>query len=164
MKICHKTPTETRGAAWQTNRRTGAKDVHRRPALSPEGRQDRDDFNAVMRQSREAALAKIPLRDLERLWAQLAPYAKRYLVAEDRHAFTSFLREWSMRGYSCRAFDTVFDMLKEEHRAEREASYVPRRCQLRQLYPEMYAPVNPGLRIVGRPPPLIQRIRAALHL
>ncbi len=57
-----------------------------------------------------------------------------------------------MRGFEVRQLNTVFELLSEECKAQREANAEPRARQLRQLYPGMYAPANPRLRVV-RPAP-----------
>ena len=69
-----------------------------------------------------------------------------------------------MRGLPDYAPTMLMEKLYDEHRAEREAKEAPRRRELRERYPEMYAPLNPGLSIVGLPSPtLADRVAAWLR-
>jgi hypothetical protein len=97
-----------------------------------------------------SALDAVPERDLERLRQQLTPLAKRPCIAEDRHEFTRIIHEWNMRGLPDFAPTMVFDLLYDEHSAERKAMNAPRRQRLRERFPEMYAALDPGLHIVPR--------------
>jgi len=115
----------------------------------------KDESRDIYSASVQTALDAVPPRDLDRLRVQLTPLAKRVCTAEDRHEFTRIIHEWGMRGLPDYAPNLLWEMLYDQHSAEREASAAPRRRELRERYPEMYAPVNPGFRIVGRPPPTL---------
>ena len=73
------------------------------------------------------------------------------------------MREWLLRGYTVEQLNSVEELLWDECRLQREAIAAPRIRQLRQLYPAMYAPVNPGLQIVQRPPTLADKLSASLR-
>ena len=128
-------------------------------------RQYAEDGRALYRASLESNFEGIPHRDLDRLKDQLTPLLSRPGVfPDDRHTITRLMQEWQMRGHSVPAFNSMHDILREDHRAEREAKAAPRRRELRERYPEMYAPLNPGLSIVGRPSPtLADRVSAWLR-
>ena len=68
-----------------------------------------------------------------------------------------------MRGLPDYAPNLLWETLYDEHRAEREVAAAPRRRELRQRYPEMYAPLNPGLQIAGQTPTFTDRVRAWLR-
>ena len=124
----------------------------------------KDEAAASNREATQTAIDAVPPRDLERLRQQLTPLAKRPFVAEDRHEYTRIIQEWGMRGLPDLAPTILMEALYDEHRAEREAQTAPRRRELRERYPEMYAPLNPGLNIVGRPSPtLSDRVSAWLR-
>ena len=124
----------------------------------------KDESRAIEAESVQTALDAVPPRDLERLRQQLTPLAKRVCTADDRHEFTRIIHEWGMRGLPDYAPNLLWEMLYDQHRAEREAKAAPRRRELLERYPEMYAPLNPGLNIVGwSPPTLTDRISAWLR-
>ena len=103
-------------------------------------------------------------RDLARLQSQLTPFAQglRY-EAEARREFTRIVQEWQMRGHDVRDLNTVYELLWKDCAQQREANAAPRLRQLKQLYPEMYAPENPRLRVVRRAPPtLTERVMTLL--
>ena len=113
----------------------------------------RDQSRSIYSESIQTALDAVPSRDLERLRQQLAPLAKRVCTAEDRHEFTRIIQEWGMRGLPDYAPTMLMERLYDEYSAQREASAEPRRRELRERYPEMYALLNSGLKIVTRPSP-----------
>jgi len=125
----------------------------------------KDESRAIERASLEAAFDGVPQRDLDRLREQLSPLLNRPAVfPDDRNAITRLIQEWQMRGHPVPAFNSMYDIVWEDQRAEREAKAAPRRRELRERYAEMYAPLNPGLNIVGRPsPPLADCLNAWLR-
>ena len=80
-----------------------------------------EELQQLERGTRQQCLEGISGRDIERLRAQLAPFAKLPWGRQPARLHAC-LREWSMRGYSCRSFDAVFEMLQNEQSAEREAN------------------------------------------
>lgn len=133
--------------------------MEKRPLVVPVPaavRQYAEDGRALYRASLESNFEGIPHRDLDRLKDQLTPLLSRPGVyPDDRDTITRLMQEWQMRGHSVPAFNSMYDVLKADRRAEREAKAAPRRRYLRERYPEMYAPLNPGLSIVGRPSPTL---------
>ena len=126
--------------------------------------QMKEEAAAFDREVVQTALDAVPAHDLERLRRQLTPLAQRPFVAEDRHEYTRIIQEWGMRGLPDYAPAMLMERLYDEHRAEREAKAAPRRRELRERYPEMYAPLNPGLNFVGRPSPTMSdRVSAWLR-
>jgi hypothetical protein len=127
-------------------------------------RQSFAESDAIVRAGQIESLADIPPRDLARLQGQLTPFAQGLRQqAADRHEFTRIVQEWQMRGFDVRDLNTVYELLREDCKAQREANAAPRLRQLRQLYPEMYAPANPGLRVVRAAPTLTERLLALLR-
>jgi hypothetical protein len=134
-----------------------------------------EEYRAFHRASLESALEGIPDRDLDRLRQQLTPYAKRVCTPEDQRQIAKFIHEWNMRGLPQAAPPVLWELLREDHRIEREA----RAATVRPYYEKLFAPWfqaeetphNPTqLRIVRltdgslSPGSILKRLRAVLHL
>jgi hypothetical protein len=113
----------------------------------------KDEARATERASLEQILEDIPQNDLDRLRQQLTPLLScAPIFPDDRDATTAHLQEWQMRGLPVPAFNAVYDLLWEDHRAAREASAASMRGHFEREYAPWFEPEpkpqNPTLHVL----------------